>query len=839
MNNTASSQQDEYRQAFLRHLPKRIESLQQRIQRYRRDGWEADGITLLYDDVQRLAGASGRYDLIEPSQHLLTLEQMLGEHSAHRTLPNASQSDRMLALTTAVTAALVVRPVAPAKVAHSEVPPPAWWRRWVGDAPDPNAPAAVTAQASAATSSGPRRRIYQFADGNAFACELAQHMEQEGFEVEPVDNLPELSELLMSLSPHLVLVDASRMSDIIAVGAARREAQQRGSGQRIQLVALAAADNLQSRLDARRAGSDLLLFPPFNIPEVMRQLHTLLAPQTEEKLRVLIVEDDRAQGLFAQSVLTNAGMQAMVEQEPLHVMEALESLHPDLVLMDLHMPHANGVELTALIREHPAFKSTPIVFLSGENDPDTRFDAINAGGDDFLTKPIRPKHLITAVQNRVRRTRTLQAQQGAGLAERDEATGLHRRAYVLDRVNEALGTGSDNRPSGGGALYVELDNALTLRERMGLAALEHLTVGVGRVVQGEMLDQHIAARINDYSFLVLALELDDAALDALAKRIHEAVAAHSFEAIGRPMRLRVSVGICPLRFGYGDASALLNTAEQACREAHARDSGVKRYEPPQDSDVDEEAALIMQLRDAVDNDAFGLIYQPIAAVQGGDGAQYQTLLRMRDASGKRVAAATILPVAERAKLMIDIDRWVLTRAMSVLGQHREDARAMRLFVPQSMTTLASREQAGWLKGEMAANEARGASLVLECRLEDALLNPPALSAFAKAMSGEGVRLCVAQFEHSPAAFRLLEEVPLGFLKLAPKYASGEADPASREALAAIVEMAHKHDIQVIGHCVEDAKAAATLWMAGIDFIQGNLVQGAGGGLDFDFNATVI
>ncbi|HEY2344636.1 MAG TPA: EAL domain-containing protein [Xanthomonadaceae bacterium] len=844
MNKTTSSQQDEYRQAFLRHLPKRIEAVEQRIQRYRRDGWEAGGMALLNDDVQRLAGASGRYDLIEPSQHLLTLEHMLGEHIVRRSLPDPQQSDRMLALTAAVTASLAARPGAAQAPppAHCEIPPEAYWHRWgVADAQD-----VATMQAHVAANDAPKpaasgiaRRIYQLSDGNAFAYELAQHLEGEGFEVEPVETVDELSELLMSLSPHLVLVDASRMTDLTAVGTARRDAQQRGSGQRIQLVAMAAQDNLQSRLDGRRAGADALLLPPFNVPDVMHQLQTLLAPASEEKLRVLIVEDDRAQGLFAQSVLTNAGMQAVVEQDPLHVLEALEALHPDLVLMDLHMPHANGVELTALIREHPNFKTTPIVFLSGESDPDARFDAINAGGDDFLSKPIRPKHLITSVQNRVRRTRTLQQQQqGTTLGARDEATGLHRRAYVLDRVNESLGTSSEH-PATGGALFIEIDGAVTLRERLGLAALEHLLTSAGRVIHDELFDLHAAARINDNAFLVLALGLDDEALDALAKRLRDAIMQHAFEATGKPMRLRASIGICPLRYGFGDASALLNTAERACRDARTSEQGIRRYEAPNAAEVDEEAALIEQLREAIGNDGFGLIYQPIVAVQGSQDAQYQTLLRMRDASGKLRSAAEILPLAERGKMMIDIDRWVLTRAMSVLVQQREGGRKARLFVPQAMTTFSAREQAGWLKGELAAQELAGSSLVLECRLEDALLNPPALTTFASAMRGDGVSLCIGQYEHSAEANRLLDQAPLGFIKLASKYVAANTAPEVREELRALIDRAHQLGIQVIGHRVEDPQTAAALWMGGIDFIQGNLVQGATGGLDFDFNAAVI
>ena len=54
-----------------------------------------------------------------------------------------------------------------------------------------------------------------------------------------------------------------------------------------------------------------------------------------------------------------------------------------------------------------------------------------------------------------------------------------------------------------------------------------------------------------------------------------------------------------------------------------------------------------------------------------------------------------------------------------------------------------------------------------------------------------------------------------------------------------IDRAHRLGLQVIGHRVEDPQAAATLWMGGIDFIQGNLVQQAAGDLDFDFHQAVL
>ncbi len=693
---------------------------------------------------------------------------------------------------------------------------------------------------------GISRVIYHLGDGSAPAGELGKLLESLGFKVEPVGSVEHFLELLSGHPPHAVLVDASHASDLAIVGAACRQAQQSAgdNSQRIALVAMAPQDNMQSRLNARRAGVDALLFPPFHAVDVARRLQSVLAPATSpsdndsDAVRILIVEDDRSQALFAKTILINAGMQAEVEHDPLHVLEALEALHPDLVLMDLHMPDADGVELTALIREHPVFGSTPIVFLSGESDPEARFNAIDAGGDDFLAKPIRPKHLIAAVANRVRRKRLLEKSvlaQGA----RDEATGLYRRDFLLDRINAALAHVADAGTAEGGVLFVKINGSSAIRERLGLVALERVFSAAGRLLNDAIGDRDAVAGINDNAFLVLATDLDDGTLDTLASRLRALLMEHSFKADGKTLRLQASVGIAALRCGCDDANALFDTVERTCREARIGNLGIKRYIPPEAAEKDRQAAQVERLREAIHNGGLDLFYQPIVAVQGGNDAQFQTLVRRRAADGRLIAAAEILPIAERGNLMVELDRWALTHALGVVRQQDERWRPVRLFVPQSMTTLTTSGQAAWLAAEMARHNATGSSLTLECRLEDALLNPPALAAFATAMRKPRIRFCLTHYEQSPAADLLLASAPLGFIKLARKYAAPNASPEVRIEMTALVERAHGLGIKAIGHRVEDPQAAAALWISGIDFIQGNLVQGVGETLDFDFKAAVV
>src|SRR5690606_18963768 len=154
----------------------------------------------------------------------------------------------------------------------------------------------------------------------------------------------------------------------------------------------------------------------------------LQSGQDAAPYRVLVVEDDPSQALFAESVLNGAGMQAQVVSVTSEVMDAMEQLRPDLVLMDLHMPGLDGAELTGMISAHADFALTPVVFLTGDDDPERRFEALDLGADDFLRKPVRPKHLISAVQHRIARARALQGPSAA--AHRHPATGLHTRPQM-------------------------------------------------------------------------------------------------------------------------------------------------------------------------------------------------------------------------------------------------------------------------------------------------------------------------------------------------------------------------------------------------------------------------
>lgn len=543
--------------------------------------------------------------------------------------------------------------------------------------------------------------------------------------------------------------------------------------------------------------------------------------------RVLIVEDNRSQALFAQAVLHGAGMQAFVQMDVEGVQQAIAEHHPDLILMDLHMPGLDGMRLTAMIRQQPQQQLLPIVFLTGEADPDRQFEVLDCGADDVLVKPIRPRHLVAAVANRIRRSRM----QPPGKAEagpllHNPETGLPTRYNVMQQLQSALAAGQP-----GGLMFIEIASALGLRERYGYASFERLMVQAGRRL-ADSLQPHLLARLNDNSFLLLARGSDEGALAPLAQHVREGLSAHPFSVREEEaVFLRCAIGHARLSAGFNDADQAIEAMERTALQARLNNDGIAAYKAEDERQNKEHLALL--------EGQLELAYQPIVAVAGGDTAQYQVLLRLRQSNGSLLSAGQVIPAAEAAGRIADLDQQVMEHALGLLHLYQYAQPPMRLFVSQSLRTLSRGAYADWLLKALSERGVAGNGLVIDLRLADALVHAVSLQQFCARLMPAGVQFCLSQFEPSDEANALLTQLPLGFIRMASRYAGAHASQQLRDELRGAIDLAHRANLQIIGQQIEDPQAAAAMWMGGVDFIQGNVVQHVGNELNFDFQNAVL
>jgi PleD family two-component response regulator len=180
--------------------------------------------------------------------------------------------------------------------------------------------------------------------------------------------------------------------------------QSASASARVPLVVLSDHDIIDVRLAAMRVAAEAVFVLPEDADRVAPRLAGLIADRSEP-YRVLIVDDDNSMRLFCASVLRHNALETRAVATPEEALQVLHEFTPDVILADLYMPQISGFELLSLFRAHPRTAFTPVVLLSGDSDTEKRFAALHIGGDDYLTKPIRPRHLVAAVTSRARRAR--------------------------------------------------------------------------------------------------------------------------------------------------------------------------------------------------------------------------------------------------------------------------------------------------------------------------------------------------------------------------------------------------------------------------------------------------
>lgn len=165
----------------------------------------------------------------------------------------------------------------------------------------------------------------------------------------------------------------------------------RPGGDASAIVVVSGAAEFVDKVEAIHCGADAYFDKSVDGESLARRLHTLLDRRKVEPLRILSVEDDASQGAFVKRVLSAAGYEVRVLPDPDRFEDELSRFRPDLVLMDVLLPGANGVELVRFVRQDERFTTLPVVFMTTEVEIDTKIAMAKAGADDFLAKPVPPR----------------------------------------------------------------------------------------------------------------------------------------------------------------------------------------------------------------------------------------------------------------------------------------------------------------------------------------------------------------------------------------------------------------------------------------------------------------
>ena len=128
----------------------------------------------------------------------------------------------------------------------------------------------------------------------------------------------------------------------------------------------------------------------------------------KNKIKILLVDDEPDVIEILTYNLSNLGYEIFSANDGIKALKVANEILPNLIIMDVMMPNMDGIEACEVLRKNSKFNNTIIMFLSARGEDFSYVAAFDAGADDYVTKPIKPKVLMSKVKSLLRRRKSLE-----------------------------------------------------------------------------------------------------------------------------------------------------------------------------------------------------------------------------------------------------------------------------------------------------------------------------------------------------------------------------------------------------------------------------------------------
>ena len=293
-------------------------------------------------------------------------------------------------------------------------------------------------------------------------------------------------------------------------------------------------------------------------------------PEVPTPTKVLVIDDSEPIHKLVAARLRPEGLEVVCELDGERGIERAVSDPPDLILLDVELPDLDGFEVCRRMKEHPATRDVPIIFLTGTTSTDSKVRGLDLGAVDYVTKPFDQVELRARVRAALR-TKRLQdiLEQQSFL---DGLTGLWNRAYMDRRMESELNvTRRYGRPLS--LVLADVDHFKAVNDTHGHLFGDVVLQGVAEALRAHARRSDIVNRYGGEEFAILLVDTDLHAAMYVAERLRVAIEERRFEVHGELQRVTASLGISCSRNLSGELSCeqMIATADSALYAA--KDAG--------------------------------------------------------------------------------------------------------------------------------------------------------------------------------------------------------------------------------------------------------------------------
>ena len=408
-------------------------------------------------------------------------------------------------------------------------------------------------------------------------------------------------------------------------------------------------------------------------------------------------------------------------------------------------------------------------------------------------------------------------------ASHDVLTGLVNRREFERRLEQLIGRSEDGVPHS--VLYLDLDDFKIVNDTCGHHAGDELLRQVPDLIKQHTRKADLVARLGGDEFGIVLNACDGDNAKKVATAILESISDFQFCWKSRTYKIGVSIGIVVLGDEATNLAETLRAADSACYAAKDRGRNTVVVYNPSDNEIAsrrEQMNWVSKLTRCLEEDRFVLYAQPIVATLDPESKNmsYEILVRMTEGD-KLVPPGAFLPAAERYNKIIQLDRWVVSRTLSMLKDQKEFLESTdHVSINLSGASVADPSFMKFLIDEIDRSDLED-KICFEITETAAVTNLSAASRAINILHGMGIRFSLDDFGSGLSSFAYLKNLQVDYLKIDGHFVKDiVTDPIDRAMVNSIHEVGSVMGKTTIAEFVENDEILTVLRDIGVDYVQG-------------------
>jgi diguanylate cyclase (GGDEF)-like protein len=276
--------------------------------------------------------------------------------------------------------------------------------------------------------------------------------------------------------------------------------------------------------------------------------------EPDTSARILIVDDHEDNVELLRARLESWGFETLSATDGQEALTMIETKLPDLVLLDIMMPKIDGIEVARRVKNNPDLPFIPIIMQTALDSTENKVEGLEAGADDYITKPIDFPELKARVKSMLRikrlqeeieeRERELMEanQRLRHMSQTDALTGLDNRRHIETRIEEMF-EHAKRLGEPFSCVMVDLDKFKSVNDEYGHQAGDAVLRQLAKILKQEVREIDHAGRYGGEEFILL---LTGTVLDAavtFAERVRKAIESHTFTFDNGAIQRTASFGV--------------------------------------------------------------------------------------------------------------------------------------------------------------------------------------------------------------------------------------------------------------------------------------------------------